>query len=166
MFGKVAKCVKNPCFAKLFGFFVVSYSCLFGFGRFRVRWDPKGPASPKPSFFGVSWSCFCFFVVLFLGRFCCASVCGCWSFFLFLACSCSCLFCFVCLCWSFWFLCFCAFPWDTILFCFFCVCWSVLGIINVCFFACLFVIISVSLVKKTLFSLQKHCFPCSSSVWV
>ena len=32
-----------------------------GFGRFRVRWCPKGPPSPNPPFFRF-WLCFCFFV--------------------------------------------------------------------------------------------------------
>ena len=48
-----------PILLVCFGGFVL----LFGFGRFRVRWGPKGPTSPNPSLFLLSLFFFPFFVV-------------------------------------------------------------------------------------------------------
>ena len=80
VFGRSCKCVKNVCFLffSLFVFWGVVYFCLFGSGGFRVRWGPKRPTSPNPSFlsrfifsvfvFLVCWFCFCCFC-LFCMRF-------------------------------------------------------------------------------------------------
>ena len=51
---KLQMCLKCLFVFVLFGVF---YFCLFGFGRFRVRWGPKGSTSPSPCFFLVLGVC-------------------------------------------------------------------------------------------------------------
>ena len=122
------KCVKMLAFP-VFGFLGVSYSSLFGFGRFSVRWRPEGPTSPSPSFFDV-----CVFLVFFcyvsaVVAFVLFSVVGVFLVLYFWSClfSCSFLFvvlvCFVCFCWS--------------VFCFFCMCYYLISFL-LFFGLCLF----------------------------
>ena len=89
------RCVKNACFsAPMLGFVGVSYSCLFGFGRFGVRWGRLGPTSPNPSCFWCLWGLFlCFigvFLVLFSLSICCLFlfifVCFCFFLLVFVVC--------------------------------------------------------------------------------
>ena len=62
---KLDMCQKHALFSpSVFDFWGVAYSCLFGFGRFSVRWGPKGPTSPK------CVSCLCSSFVLFCCHFC------------------------------------------------------------------------------------------------
>ena len=133
--------VANVLFSSFLCFRGVFYSCFFGFGRFCVRWGPKGPTSPKPSFFGVSVCVcarvcvlgFCFFCclgfwLLFISFCLCLLECfGCCPFLFFGICLvflCS----FVCVS-SFLFLleCFCA--WGGLPLFVLCDCWSVLGVV-------------------------------------
>ena len=69
-------------FSHFGGFLGILYSCLFGFGRFSVRWGPKGPTSPNPSLFGVYvFLVFVFLLFSFIGCFSFCFVCVCWSVF-------------------------------------------------------------------------------------
>ena len=168
----------SSSFCCLFGVFC---SCLFGFGRFRVRWGPRGPTSPNPScFWCLCVLFFCYSLVLFFlfllhSCLCCC----CWSVFgavfwgvgvgvglsLFVFVCFGLLCCLCCLCWRFCFLLFfflvfwglllvyswCLLEWFCVLF-LFCAFWCVL-----LFSAyCLFVFVSFCLFSK-------HYFPCHSS---
>ena len=66
VFGKVENVLNMLFSAIMFAFVGVFYSCLFGFGRFSVRWGPKGLTSPNLSFFWcLCVSCFRFSFVFF-----------------------------------------------------------------------------------------------------
>ena len=117
VFGKVANMLKMlVSHVLILGLF---YSCLFEFGRFSARWDPKSPTLPNPSFSGVCvffvcvFLLFCFFCCCFLCFClcccCCCCCCCCWSvfgvffvlFYFSLVVVCLCLFLFVWyVCWS------------------------------------------------------------------
>ena len=187
VFGKVANMLNMLVFFFCFGvFWGVFYYCLFGVGRFRVRWGPKGPTSPNPSFFGVCvflvvvfllFSFICCFCVVFL----CAVVGVClllfffqfWLVFIvlcFLVFVCYHLFCllsfvlFVCVgvfC-CFLYLCFGLFLFSCLCLCLcLCFCFCVVIVIIVCF------VLFVFYVYLCLFlsAVVKSLFPCNSSVF-
>ena len=148
VFGKVANVSKMCVCVCVFFFGGVAYSCLFGFGRFRVRWGAKGPTSSNHCFL---W-CFCFSCVLVV-------------FLLF-------LLCFVWEC--FWCCSLFFFGGGVSLLCFFGVCfcfvlcvgWSGLGVVLVLFLLVCFVCVCLFVFVFFLYRVKIIVFPTILMFWV